>query len=300
VTRNRSLDPIANRPAPGEASRGGPSPPEGRRGSTVLLYRMAVLIVAVWSLLATTVLVFVLAEGGFDAILLLLRAPGALFRAQALDDWIVGAVGAFGVFALTFLLTQAVGRGMLRVLDPRPLAWPAGLAPPEVPVRLLAFPSDRAEAFTFALLSASVADGWRREEVIMVSDALLGALSPEEWTAVVAHELGHVRELDGRYLTFLRTFARLARWDPILALVASRFSRREEFQADADAVALTRRPRALARALYKASRLAPAVPLGGTALLGPTGRAGRTQTEQRIRRLVALAESGLFEEETVG
>ena len=263
----------------------------------MVLYRVAVLVVAAWSLLATTALVFVLAEGGADAVGLLLRAPGALFSARALTAWIFGALGAFLVFLLAFVLTQAVGRGMLRVLEPRALAWPAGLTVPDVPVRLLTFSSERAEAFTFALLNVSRRAGWQREEVIMVSDALLGALSPEEWTAVVAHELGHVRELDGRYLTFLRTFARLARWDPILALVAARFSRREEFRADADAVSLTGRPRALARALFKASRLEPSGPALAVGLFGASGRRRRSQTEERIGRLVAMAESGRFAEE---
>lgn len=292
VGRPIGVPPTAD--AVGRSARG---PAERRTWPTAVLYRVAVLVVAAWSLLATTALVFVLAEGGADAFGLLLRAPGALFTARALTAWIFGAFGAFLVFLLAFLLTQAVGRGMLHGLEPRPLAWPSGLAPPEVPVRLLTFTSDRAEAFTFALLNVSRGIGWRREEVIMVSDALLGALSPEEWTAVVAHELGHVRELDGRYLTFLRTFARLARWDPILALVAERFTRREEFRADADAVSLTGRPRALARALFKASRLEPTRPTLAAGLFGGSGHRRRSQTEERICRLVAMAESGRFAEE---
>ncbi len=267
---------------------------------TVLLYRVAVVAVALWALLATTTVVWILARGGLGAISQLVDSPARLFSSASLEVWALGAVGAFLVFFAAFLLCQAVGRGLLRLLDPRPLAWPAGLAAPESPVRLLTFASERPDAFTFALLRPRLGFSWTRDEVIMVSDALLGALDPEEWTAVVAHELGHVHEKDGRYLTFLRTFAHLMRWDPILAAVAVGFTRREEFRADADAVELTRRPRALARAIYKASRLAtPSHPGPLAGLLGPGGRRGQRQTFERIRRLVALAESGQFEEEAV-
>jgi Zn-dependent protease with chaperone function len=258
---------------------------------------MAVTVVAAWSLLATTLFVWFLAEGGVVALVVLVRAPGLLLSPRAIVAWELGAVGAFGIFAVTFLLSQAVGRGFLRLLSPRPLAWPPTLPRPDVPVRLLAFASPRADAFTFTLLFPSRRLPWRREEVILVSSTLLASLEPAEWQAVVAHELGHVRDYDGRYLTFLRTFARLMRWDPILAAVAAHLTRREEFCADEEAVALTGRPRALARAIYKAVHLPRASRAAVAGLLGAGGASGRRQALERIRRLVALAESGRFEEE---
>jgi Zn-dependent protease with chaperone function len=269
----------------------------GQPGATLTVYRIAVTAVAAWSLLATTALVWFLAQGGFASLADLARAPGMLVSSRAAPAWAIGAVGAFALFLGAFLLCQAVGRGLLRLLAPRPLPWPPQLRGPDRSVRLLAFASDRPDAFTFTLLYPSWRLGWRREEVILVSESLLGLLSPGEWEAVVAHELGHVRGYDGRYLTFLRTFARLMRWDPILAAVASRLTRREEFLADEEAVEATGRPRALARAIYKAATLAPPStgPLAG--LLGPGGARGRRQAYERIRRLVALADSGRFEEE---
>jgi len=86
------------------------------------------------------------------------------------------------------------------------------------------------------------------------------------------------------------------RWDPILAFLADRLTEREEFRADLDAVGLTHRPKALARALYKVSRTS-ARPRGAASLLGASGRRGQRQAAERIRRLVLLAESGRFEEE---
>lgn len=253
--------------------------------------------VAAWSLFATTLLVWCLAEGGLSAVVALARAPALLLSNRATDAWALGAVGALALFVVAFVLCQAVGRGLLWSVAARPLAWPGGVPPPSIPVRLLAFPSPHPDAFTFTLLHPSRRLPWRREEVILVSETLLGALAPAEWDGVVAHELGHIRAYDGRYLTFLRTFARLMRWDPILAAVAARLTRREEFRADEEAVALTHRPRALARAIYKATHF-PSSSSGALAgLLGPGGVAGRHQALERIRRLVALAESGRYEEE---
>jgi len=283
--------PAADLPASGER------PPGATDSTSLRVYHAAVMVVAAWSLIATTLLVWFLAEGGTEAVVSLSRAPSLLLSPRATNVWALGAVGAFGLFLAAFVLSQAVGRGLLRLLNPRPLPWPASLGDPGVTVRLLAFPSSRADAFTFTLLFPTRRLPWRRAEVILVSEALLTALEPVEWAAVVAHELGHVRSYDGRYLTFLRTFARLMRWDPILAAVASRLTRREEFRADEHAVELTHRPRALARAIFKATHL-PASRSGALAgLLGPGGSSGRRQALERIRRLVALADSGRFEEE---
>jgi Zn-dependent protease with chaperone function len=132
----------------------------------------------------------------------------------------------------------------------------------------------------------------RRREVIVLSTRLLAALAPEEVEAVVAHELGHVRDLDSRYLTFLRTLARLLRWDPVLATVADRLTRREEFAADLSAVALTRRPDALARALEKLLRMGGVRGSGRlvSGLFGPGSRPGHLEIDERIARLRSLAE----------
>ncbi|MFY9717818.1 MAG: M48 family metalloprotease [Thermoplasmata archaeon] len=268
-----------------------------RRSGSVIVFRLTVLLLAGWALLATTVLVWVVVGGGVGAAEVLVRSPMALLAPSAAGDWVLGAAGAFLVFLLAFLLSQTVGRAMLIVLRPRPVAWPARLPSPETPTRLLAYPSERADAVMFTLLVPSRSVRWSREDVILVSERLLGELTPEEWEAVVAHELGHLRELDGRYLTFFRTFARMMRWDPVLAVIADSLTRREELRADLDAVELTGRPRALARAIYKASRLVPDRPGALAGLLGPGGRRGRRQAMERIRRLVALAESGRFPEE---
>ncbi len=265
------------------------------RSTSATVFRLAATFLGVWAFLATTALVWVVAHGGWPGIDRLVRSPTALFAPGALGLWVWGAVGAVLVFVLAFLLAQVVARGMLVVYRPRVLAWPTAIPVPVAATTLMTFPSDRVEAFSFTLAEFGPGGRPRRRDVILVSDGLRAALTPEEWQAVVAHELGHIRGLDGRYLTFFRTFARMMRWDPVLAFLSDRLTVREEFRADLEAVTITGHPRALARALYKASA-APARSVGA-GLLGGGGRRGRRQAFERIRRLVALAESGQFPEE---
>jgi Zn-dependent protease with chaperone function len=270
-----------------------------RRSTSPTVFRLAAVFLATWALFATTVLVWVLTNGGGAAVLRLIGAPLLLFDPRFLLVWLLGAVGAFAVFLTAFVISQAVGRGFLRLFTTREIAWPARLRTPTTATSLLVFPSPRAEAFAFTLLEFGRPSGLRRRDVVLLSDGLLDHLSGAETEAVVAHELGHLRELDGRYLTFFRTLARMMRWDPVLAYLADSLTRREEYRADLDAVELTGRPRALARALYKASRLTPGRAYRRPALLGVGGRRGRRETIERIRRLVALAESGRYPEDPV-
>ncbi|HTS33495.1 MAG TPA: M48 family metalloprotease [Thermoplasmata archaeon] len=269
-----------------------------RRSASPVVFRLAALFLGFWAVFATTGLIWVVTNGGVSAVLALLHSPLLLFEPRYAWWWVAGLVGAFGVFLAAFVLSQVVGRGFVILFQTRPLPWPAGVPVPESPTSLLAFSSNGPNAFTFTLLESGGARWVRRRDVILLSEGLINQLTPAESAAVVAHELGHVRELDGRYLTFIRTLARMMRWDPILAYCADRLTMREEFRADLDAVSMTGHPRALARALYKASRnptpfrLRPA-----SAFLGVGGRRGRRQADLRIRRLIELAESGRYPEE---
>lgn len=269
-----------------------------RRSASPVVFRLAALFLGFWAVFATTGLIWVLTDGGMSAVVALLHSPLLLFAPRYAWWWVAGAVGAFGVFLVAFVLSQVVGRSFVILFQTRPLAWPEGVLPPEATTSLLAFSSGAPNAFTFTLLERGGPRLVRRRDVILLSEGLLARLTPAEMAAVVAHELGHVRELDGRYLTFIRTLARMMRWDPILAYCADRLTMREEFRADLDAVSMTGHPRALARALYKASRgpwvTSPGV---GTGFLGVGGRRGRHQAEMRIRRLIELAESGRYPEE---
>lgn len=268
------------------------------RADSPLVLRLAAVFVAFWALLATTALVWVVSRGGWTALPALLLHPTTLFEASAWEVWRDGALGAFAVLAVVFALNQLVGRGLLTMMRPTALPWPASLPRPRGGGTLLAFDSPRREAFSFALVALGPRARPVRREYILLSRRLLADLAPEERAAVVAHELGHLLDLDARYLTFLRTFARLMRWDPVVGYVAASLTRHEELRADLEAVQRTRRPLALARALYKsAGGPDPAMPLGAMAFVGPGGARGRAQLVERIRRLVAMHESGEYAEE---
>ena len=267
-----------------------------RTATTRLVLRLAAAFLALWSLLATTVTVWVVANGGWPAIVRLAQAPGALFAPQGAVFWVGGALGALVVFGVAFTLNQLVGRGLLRLLAPTPLPWPARFPRPPQRTSLLAFDALRPEAFSFTLLEppSSERRRWHRHEVILLSRELLARFDADERDATIAHELAHVGGLDGRYLTFLRTLARMMRWDPVLASSARVLTRREEFTADLVAARTTRNPRALARALYKAATASPPSRIGASGFVGPGGRDGLADARRRIERLLALADSGEF------
>jgi Zn-dependent protease with chaperone function len=273
-----------------------------RKSTPRLVLRLAATFLALWAVLATTVLVWVLFNGGVDAVLALVHSPLLLFQSRWTLVWFAGAIGALGVFTVAFFLNQVVGHGLLRILPTSTIPWPEDLPLPGLPTSLLEFDSTAAEAFSFTLLEPGLHERRLpyRRDVILVSSALRDALAPEELEAVVAHELGHIRGLDSRYLTFLRTFARMMAWDPLLAYLAWSLTTREEYRADLDAARMTQRPLALARALYKALTLPESLterPF--PSFLPHSGRHGHREAYQRIRRLVALAESGDFEGEPV-
>ena len=272
-----------------------------RRSAPATVLRLAATFLAFWALLATTTLIWVLANGGWTAVVDLARSPVVLFQPQYWRMWFWGAIGAFLIFVAAFALNQLVGRGFLRLLATRPLPWPRSLARPRG-TTLLAFRSDQPEAFSFTLLALGGSRrGVHRREVILLSEGLLTQFDAAEREATIAHELGHLHDLDGRYLTFLRTLSRMMRWDPLMAYLASSLTRREEYRADLEAVRATRHPLALARALYKATRSSalPSTP-AGTGFLGAGGERGRREAYDRIRRLVALADSDDYREAAGG
>lgn len=274
-----------------------------RKSTPRLVLRLAAGFLALWAVLATTVLVWVLLNGGAGAVVALLHSPLLLFQGRWAFVWLTGAAGALVVLSVAFALNQIVGHGLLRVLPTARVEWPTSLPAPERLTSLLEFESSAPDAFSFTLLEPGLRERRLpyRRDVILVSRSLRAVLTPAELDSVVAHELGHIRGLDSRYLTFLRTFAHMMRWDPLLAYLSRTLTTREEYRADLDAARMTHRPLALARALFKAMNMPAGAGSGSfPALLRRAGRHGRSEAYERIRRLIALAESGAFEGEQVG
>lgn len=269
-----------------------------RRASSPVLLRLAATFVALWALLATTALVTVLSLGGWSSIGMLLTAPWQMWEPSHWAYWVLGGIGTLAILTVAFSLNQVVGRGFLYLLGPSPLMWPARLGTPPARTRLYSFRSDRLDAFSFTILGGDWRQLVQRREVILLSEGLLDRLTPAETEAVIAHEVGHIRDLDARYVTFFRTLARMMRWDPVLAYLAWAITRREEYRADLAAARATRNPQALARALLKVltTPASDARPAAVVALLGFGGLRGRREAHLRIRRLMELAESPEYRE----
>lgn len=163
------------------------------------------------------------------------------------------------------------------------------------------------------------------QAAIGVSPRLLGELAPDELEGVLAHELSHIANGDTRVMATAAAMRGLTRslasvvWmlllfsllvpgalsvslgaallllaAPVLSLLAElALSRTREFHADLAAVALTGRPEALARALYKLERHQAGLLrrlVGGQPVLRlPEGLRTHPATRERIRRLLALS-----------
>lgn len=178
-------------------------------------------------------------------------------------------------------------------------------------------PSDMVNAF---------AVGYPRQAAIAVTGGLLNALSFREVSAVLAHEISHVRSNDMRVMGLADIFSRLTstlslfgqlllllnlplllfgavtvNWlaigllvlAPTLSTLAQLgLSRTREFDADLNAARLTGDPEALAQALMKIERIQGSwmerIFLPGRRLPEPSMLRTHPPTEERVRRLRAL------------
>ncbi|MHB1435261.1 MAG: M48 family metalloprotease [Thermoplasmata archaeon] len=262
-----------------------------RRSDSPIVLRLAAVFLGVWSLLATTALVAVVLAAERHQLPGEVLSTGGLFSPAEAELWALGALGALGVLALAFGLNQIVARGLLHLGHPQTLRWPPALGPAPPSLRLVSFASPRIEAFSFTLLEVGGSRGIRRTEIIFVSEASRHRLTDDEQVAVIAHEWGHIRGLDSRYLTFFRTLARMMRWDPVVGYCASSLTRREEYRADREAARLTGRPEVLARALWKAATFStPDLGRGYGGFTGRGVRGRRSEVVRRIERLLPRAE----------
>ncbi|MCI4368300.1 MAG: hypothetical protein L3K09_01875, partial [Thermoplasmata archaeon] len=113
-----------------------------RRSAPVVVLRLASVFLALWALLATTTLLWVVSHGGYPALWALSRSPLELFRSGTAGLWAAGAAGALVLLSVAFVLNQLVGHGSLALLEPSELPWPAALPRPNERTRLLSYESD--------------------------------------------------------------------------------------------------------------------------------------------------------------
>lgn len=155
--------------------------------------------------------------------------------------------------------------------------------------RILVVRDREADAYSLAILRFDRRRAFRAEDVIVLTSRLLDILTDDEASAVVAHEAAHVAARDDRYLPFFHTLSMLLFFDPILRLLRRRVGRHHEFAADAEAARATRRPRSLARALFKVYLEGRPKPRA----TGFFGRGNRCELVERIEALLALEAADL-------
>ncbi len=143
-------------------------------------------------------------------------------------------------------------------------------------LRLLAVDDIEAGAHTMVIASPSLVSPALGEDIVVVKSPLVRMLEPEELETVLAHELAHIEELDGRFRPYFEILGRLLFFDPLVQRVKYSIRRRQEYGADDRAVEVTGNPRCLARALVKASEYESE--MGGLGL----------DVKQRAERLVSM------------
>ncbi len=127
---------------------------------------------------------------------------------------------------------------------------------------------------------AFTAGFWR--PLIYVAESLQRELSVEQLSAVLSHELAHVRRRDPFRLSVLRFFARTLFWLPAFERLSDDLA--DEAEITADDAAAGDQPLVLASAI-----LAVAAHSGSPSLLGTAGFTRRDILERRIRRLAGEA-----------
>ena len=90
-----------------------------RRSTPLLVLRLAATFLALWALLATTALIWVLYNGGWPAAWALAANPFLLFEEPSAGLWFAGAGGALAVLGVAFAVNQLVGRSLMKIWEPR-------------------------------------------------------------------------------------------------------------------------------------------------------------------------------------
>jgi Zn-dependent protease with chaperone function len=142
------------------------------------------------------------------------------------------------------------------------------------------------------------------EGLIVVSKGLVTQLDEDEVETVLAHELAHLKNHDGRLKTLIAVYRRVLFFDPFMRFLEAAIHSEKEFSADEASARGTKKPLSLASALLKISSAQSGgrgfpVKIEGLAILG-RGKILRTAgVKERIERLMMLA-TELQHEEFLG
>ena len=131
--------------------------------------------------------------------------------------------------------------------------------------------------FESSLIAVPATIGWLRPIVLLPATAITG-LTDEQLTAVLAHELAHVRRHDYAVNLVQGVIETLLFFHPAVWLLSSRIRTEREHCCDDEAVSTTGKPTEYARALTQLATIGAAPPLATAATDG--------ELTTRVRRLV--------------
>ncbi len=117
--------------------------------------------------------------------------------------------------------------------------------------KILVIETDKPEAFSFTLLKFKFPMKIWIEDWIIISKGLINLMNDNELESVIAHEYSHIMYHDTRYSHLIFTITSFLFFDPVFKLVKRYMSSKHEMDADMNAVRLVKKPRSLARALFK-------------------------------------------------
>ena len=120
--------------------------------------------------------------------------------------------------------------------------------------------------FESSLIAVPATIGWLRPIVLLPATAITG-LTDEQLTAVLAHELAHVRRHDYAVNLVQGVIETLLFFHPAVWLLSSRIRTEREHCCDDEAVSTTGKPTEYARALTQLATIGAAPPLATAATL---------------------------------
>ena len=107
--------------------------------------------------------------------------------------------------------------------------------------------------------------GYGRKTMVVFSTGLLDIVNEEELSAVIAHELAHIKNHDFLFKTFSSALTALCFYNPLAYFASSAAQREREFLADEKGVQQVTNPTALSSALAKISSVFKSLPKEKTA-----------------------------------
>jgi hypothetical protein len=209
----------------------------------------------------------------------------AIFEPRQEDEYMGAAIPGLASFSL-LLIAGSVWRARrlaraTRALEQR---WMSSATP--IPLAGISVPAFAVEA-DFPIVAVV---GWRRPR-LLIARSVLASCSPDELTAVLAHEQGHIDRRDNLRRLMLSVAPDILAWLPVSERMLAAWREAAEDAADDDAARTGTDGRVrLASALVKVARLAPGRRASG--LMPASALYSGDGLDRRVRRLLDPPLSG--------